>query len=216
LITSSCHLPNHIHFTASIKTKYREYRQFIFFLFLLTYFCDVDFQFSELGYGPQGNLTNGAIQTYGSPPGGFDFNIPPTSPYASNHQLKTPLTTPPNGQVGIRPTGTDPALLEVSARAAAEEDKRRRNTAASARFRVKKKQREQALEKTAKEMTEKVEKLEEKVAQLEKENQWLRGLVIERTAKSSEEMAELYKTFKEEERSKESEKKGVGTVKPEI
>ena len=63
---------------------------------------------------------------------------------------------------------------------AAEEDKRRRNTAASARFRVKKKQREQALEKQAKEMTDKVSALESKVQQLEMENKWLKGLITDK------------------------------------
>ena len=69
---------------------------------------------------------------------------------------------------------------DEAARIAAEEDKRRRNTAASARFRVKKKQREQALEKTAKEMTDKVNKLETKIQQLETENTWLKGLITEK------------------------------------
>lgn len=45
-------------------------------------------------------------------------------------------------------------------RLAAEEDKRRRNTAASARFRVKKKQRDQELERRAREQAEKVSDLE--------------------------------------------------------
>lgn len=63
-------------------------------------------------------------------------------------------------------------------RAAAEEDKRRRNTAASARFRIKKKMREQQMERTAKELQEKVEALETKVVQLEMENQWLKDLVV--------------------------------------
>lgn len=70
--------------------------------------------------------------------------------------------------------------MEEVSRVAAEEDKRRRNTAASARFRVKKKQREQALEKSAKEMSEKVAALEQKITQLETENQWLKKLVIEK------------------------------------
>lgn len=68
---------------------------------------------------------------------------------------------------------------------AADEDKRRRNTAASARFRVKKKQREQELKDATKEMTEKVQKLEERVKQLEMENTWLKNLVVEK--KGSEE-----------------------------
>lgn len=65
-------------------------------------------------------------------------------------------------------------------RLAAEEDKRRRNTAASARFRVKKKQREQALEKSAKDMSDKVHNLETRVNELEMENKWLKGMLIER------------------------------------
>ncbi|KAF7729336.1 hypothetical protein EC973_004592 [Apophysomyces ossiformis] len=69
---------------------------------------------------------------------------------------------------------------EPSEKAAAEEDKRRRNTAASARFRMKKKLREQALEQTAKEMTEKAEALEQRVKELEMEAKWLRALVVEK------------------------------------
>ncbi|KAF1799154.1 hypothetical protein FB192DRAFT_1395217 [Mucor lusitanicus] len=63
---------------------------------------------------------------------------------------------------------------------AIEEDKRKRNTAASARFRMKKKLREQALEQTAKEMTIKAEALEKRVIELEKEAKWLRALVVEK------------------------------------
>ena len=73
--------------------------------------------------------------------------------------------------------------LEEASRNAAEEDKRRRNTAASARFRVKKKQREQALEKSAKDMTDKVSMLEGRVSQLEMENKWLKGIILEKNLK---------------------------------
>ncbi|KAJ1797078.1 hypothetical protein LPJ59_003355, partial [Coemansia sp. RSA 2399] len=52
-------------------------------------------------------------------------------------------------------------------------DKRRRNTAASARFRVKKKMREQALEQNAREMTAKADALEKRVQELEMETRWL-------------------------------------------
>ncbi|CAG8701979.1 7928_t:CDS:1, partial [Dentiscutata heterogama] len=65
----------------------------------------------------------------------------------------------------------------------AEENKRRRNTAASARFRIKKKLREQALEKTSKDMTAKAEVLENKVRELEKEIKWLRSLIVEKDAR---------------------------------
>ncbi|KAI9012514.1 hypothetical protein CLU79DRAFT_798315 [Phycomyces nitens] len=69
---------------------------------------------------------------------------------------------------------------------AADEDKRRRNTAASARFRIKKKQREQAMEQTVREMTTKSDALQERVNELELEVKWLRGLLTEKDTKSSD------------------------------
>jgi hypothetical protein len=60
------------------------------------------------------------------------------------------------------------------------EDKRRRNTAASARFRIKKKQREQSLEKNVRAMTEKSTGLENRVRELELEIKFLKGLLIEK------------------------------------
>ena len=78
------------------------------------------------------------------------------------------------------PTELDtPSNMDDAARAAAEEDKRRRNTLASARFRAKKKMREQALEKDHKEMAAKIEKMENRIKELELENKWLRGLVVQ-------------------------------------
>jgi chromosome condensin MukBEF ATPase and DNA-binding subunit MukB len=68
---------------------------------------------------------------------------------------------------------------DETARGAAEEDKRRRNTLASARFRAKKKMREQALEKNHKEMSAKIDKMENRIKELELENKWLRGLVVQ-------------------------------------
>jgi Basic region leucine zipper len=62
----------------------------------------------------------------------------------------------------------------------AEEDKRRRNTAASARFRIKKKLREQEMERTTREMQEKIQHLETRVTQLQMENRWLRNIVVEK------------------------------------
>jgi hypothetical protein len=58
------------------------------------------------------------------------------------------------------------------------EDKRRRNTAASARFRAKKKEREQALERKAKDLDGRVADLERECEALRRENGWLRGLVV--------------------------------------
>ncbi|KAJ9107614.1 hypothetical protein QFC21_001073 [Naganishia friedmannii] len=59
-----------------------------------------------------------------------------------------------------------------------EEDKRRRNTAASARFRMKKKEREHALEKNTQVLQDRVSQLEREMESLRKENGWLRALVI--------------------------------------
>lgn len=103
---------------------------------------------------------------------------------------------------------------EVS-RHAAEEDKRRRNTAASARFRVKKKQREQALEKTVKEAQDKHTKLEARITQLEMENKWLKGLITEKKqAKSPADVQEALHKFERESEERETPsipKRGVGT-----
>ena len=93
---------------------------------------------------------------------------------------------------------------------AAEEDKRRRNTAASARFRVKKKQREQALEKQTREMTEKVQQLEGKVQALEMENKWLKGLITDKNDGKS--LETLQKEKEADERKADSKTVGVGTL----
>lgn len=133
---------------------------------------DPTFQYAELQNYPQ--------QTFSQSP---------------THLTQTPTTTTfpvdfsqpaavdaANGQLQLV------AGMDDSSRAAAEEDKRRRNTAASARFRVKKKQREQALEQRTKEMQDKVSQLETKVHQLELENKWLKGLITEKSdTKATEE-----------------------------
>ena len=76
----------------------------------------------------------------------------PESPESDDKQSATPLT--------------------------AAEDKRRRNTAASARFRLKKKEREAALERKAKELEVRVGELEKECEALRRENGWLKGLVV--------------------------------------
>ncbi|KAG0357937.1 hypothetical protein BG005_002926 [Podila minutissima] len=75
---------------------------------------------------------------------------------------------------------------EYLTKVAVEEDKRRRNTAASARFRQKKKLREQALEQTAREQTQRAEGLEARVKELEMEVRWLRGLIVEKDSRLHE------------------------------
>jgi hypothetical protein len=105
--------------------------------------------------------------------------------------------------------------LDENARIAAEEDKRRRNTAASARFRVKKKERERALEQSQKEAAEKVAKLEATIQQLQTENAWLKGLITEKNGgKSSTEELKALISRREQaasERSSSTRTDGVGT-----
>lgn len=117
----------------------------------------------------------------------FPENLGSLQPIQPNPQAVYPAYANHAGpKTGDKRRATEPQApnramnMEEVSRVAAEEDKRRRNTAASARFRVKKKQREQALEKSAKEMSEKVAALEQKITQLETENQWLKKLVIEK------------------------------------
>ncbi|GAC99542.1 possible bZIP transcription factor [Pseudozyma hubeiensis SY62] len=76
-------------------------------------------------------------------------------------------------------TGNPEADAEAN-RLAIEEDKRRRNTAASARFRIKKKQREAALESAAKELQQRMADLEAENARLRTENGWLKSLITVR------------------------------------
>ncbi|RGP69908.1 regulatory cys-3 [Fusarium sporotrichioides] len=104
--------------------------------------------------------------------------------------------------------------FEEASRHAAEEDKRRRNTAASARFRIKKKQREQALEKSAKEMSEKVSVLESKVSQLETENKWLKNLLVDKN-EGNDEIIALWKEFAASKTANKPESKAKSSVKDE-
>jgi hypothetical protein len=143
------------------------------------------------------------------------------SPVYSNHVSPQPQQLPHNaGRVVDKRKGeavkaaavnSPHVSFEESSRHAAEEDKRRRNTAASARFRVKKKQREQALEKSAKEMIEKVTALESKVSQLETENKWLKNLLVEKN-EGNENITTMWKEFTKHatEKGKASTGKGSG------
>ena len=110
-------------------------------------------------------------------------------PTANPAAAATPTT--PTGSKRKQPPHSDgPKSLDEAARIAAEEDKRRRNTAASARFRIKKKQREQALERTVKEATDKNAVLEARVSQLELENVWLKNLITEKNSGASSNSSE--------------------------
>lgn len=121
------------------------------------------------------------------------ITIPPLTSLAS--ASASPSPGPFSPKPAKRKPSADPDSFEEASRLAAEEDKRRRNTAASARFRVKKKQREQALERTAKEMTDKCASLEQRISQLEMENKWLKNLIVEKNnapEKEGEDLNELF------------------------
>jgi len=74
-------------------------------------------------------------------------------------------------------SSNDPLLTQEEA-----DLKRLRNTAASARFRAKKKRREASLERNAHEKKAKLESLETRIRDLEAENQWLKDLIMEKNA----------------------------------
>lgn len=115
--------------------------------------------------------------------------------YGSSHQPPR-IAAADKRKPDILNLSTRAMSFEEQTRLAAEEDKRRRNTAASARFRVKKKQREQALEKSAKEMTDRMTAFENRISQLETENKWLKGIVLEKNAGNEEFLSKLLEDFK--------------------
>ncbi|KAG1551248.1 hypothetical protein G6F49_009043 [Rhizopus delemar] len=121
---------------------------------------------------------NGYYSPNISPPNGFD-SPNPTPPNGllpeHAHDLFQAIINPPIPIYDEEPRGQEEegwiGPEEPKKKSSlSKEDKRRRNTAASARFRVKKKMREQALQQTATEMTEKARAFEIRVHELEREH----------------------------------------------
>ena len=132
--------------------------------------------------------------------------LPSQSSPISTPQSAAPAQTPASNPKSVskrKPTHKPtPLSVEEAAQVNADEDKRRRNTAASARFRVKKKLREQTLEKSVKETTDKNTALEARVTALELENQWLKNLITEKNGRTPDEgktsqndIASMFKKF---------------------
>lgn len=69
-------------------------------------------------------------------------------------------------------------------------EKRRRNTAASARFRIKKKLREQQMEDDAKRLQDRLQVLEKKLKTLEMENKCLKSLIVQKNEQTSADLLE--------------------------
>jgi hypothetical protein len=107
---------------------------------------------------------------------GDDFFALPTSPPAGPI-----IASSASSIAGVSALGASGLIGDDLMSAAVEEDKRRRNTAASARFRMKKKEREADLERRSKEMNDRCDELQKRIGVLETENRWLRELITERS-----------------------------------
>lgn len=119
---------------------------------------------------------------------GGTYSVPPPPPVveaesAAQPPAKRPRTSSKSSTFTETPEAVSPSAEGDQAESyanplSAAEDKRRRNTAASARFRLKKKEREAALERRAKELEDRVVDLERECEGLRRENGWLKGLVV--------------------------------------
>ncbi|KAH0830572.1 hypothetical protein J3R83DRAFT_2027 [Lanmaoa asiatica] len=120
-------------------------------------------------------LTLHAAQT-----GPYPVPYPPSDAAAPSTAVASPSLPPPSKRSRVQKSLPRNRLSPnpLSTPPSAAEDKRRRNTAASARFRLKKKEREAALERRAKELEERVLELERECEGLRRENGWLKGLVV--------------------------------------
>ncbi|KAJ7197211.1 hypothetical protein GGX14DRAFT_471832 [Mycena pura] len=140
---------------------------------------------------------NNLLATFAQPPPGISpsivqllalhsavQNAAPSAQQQQQQQRQSPSTDPRSAPFDVPPTKrarTRKASISSAAEAPEDgvaEDKRRRNTAASARFRLKKKEREAALETRAKELESRVNELERECEGLRRENGWLKGLVV--------------------------------------
>lgn len=103
--------------------------------------------------------------------------IPPRKQSVSSQQVQKYLASldasSPTETEPTRPSTKPTPILD-------EEDKRKRNTAASARFRAKKKAKENAVAQHAKDLQDKVKEMEDRIRQQDQEIRWLRQLVMER------------------------------------
>lgn len=96
----------------------------------------------------------------------------------SRAQTPAPTSTPSESSSSDAASKLPGSQPDLSTPLNATEDKRRRNTAASARFRLKKKEREAALDARAQSLEDRVTSLERECEGLRRENGWLRGLVV--------------------------------------
>ena len=84
-------------------------------------------------------------------------------------------------------------IKKETASASATDDNRKRNTAASARFRIKKKMKEQEMERRAKELEERVVNLEKKLKAAELENRCLKNIIFQQNQQKGDELLQSIK-----------------------
>ncbi|KAH0602414.1 uncharacterized protein H6S33_008753 [Morchella sextelata] len=111
-----------------------------------------------------------------------EASSPGQSPYPSRSNMRARKASTASSSDHIQSPSSEQFGDEPVSRAGAavDEDKRRRNTAASARFRVKKKEKEAQLAKDAKDAAEKVRLMEARIKKLEEQNEWLKSLLLEK------------------------------------
>jgi len=110
----------------------------------------------------------------GLPAGNY---LAPNAHYPTS-QLSTPMIAA-SGESSFQ--GFTPAQTQENAPIDSEamsEEKRRRNTAASARFRVKKKVKAHNLERSVSDLSERVDELEQEASDLRRENGWLKEIIV--------------------------------------
>ncbi|ORX96156.1 hypothetical protein BCR34DRAFT_185282 [Clohesyomyces aquaticus] len=110
-----------------------------------------------------------------------ELSLGTISPLQSNFP---PYTTPYPDSTASSAPSEEP--LSTFAEQVVDEDKRKRNQAASARFRQKKKQREQQMLEQSREMVDKTKKLESEVDNLKRENTFLKKLLVEKVDNMSD------------------------------
>ncbi|KAK6198031.1 uncharacterized protein RJT21DRAFT_54078 [Scheffersomyces amazonensis] len=102
-----------------------------------------------------------------------------------------------NPAVPPAPANQIQAVIDESRHAVAEiaahEDKRKRNTAASARFRIKKKLKEQEMEQKSRELQDRLVALEKKLKTLEMENKCLKNLILQQNEQKNTDLLESIK-----------------------
>ncbi|KAK0465251.1 uncharacterized protein EV420DRAFT_1513561 [Desarmillaria tabescens] len=140
-------------------------------------------QFPNVPWPQQQSPSSGGLFPNQNPSAGFP---PHMLPYfydqmsQSNYYHVPPPQGTPTQSAASSSTATRPAASppDTDSLEGGADDKRKRNTAASARFRIKKKQKTLNLERSVSDLTGRAEELEKEAADLRRENGWLKEIVM--------------------------------------